>query len=269
MSIITRKELEKEQRRRDILNAAEKLFFSKGYDNVSLNEIAKEVKLGRSTLYLYFENKEELFFAIVLRGAQVLHGIVLRESNEAKSSYEKLAAFRDAYYEFSKEYSDYLKAYNYLFSGRFDLANIKRTEYRKGPFADSKLYHDYKKKYEEMYMKMLESSNDDTTINPNIFSPKFTVSEYLNEILILRREMLDILCNAIEQGKKEGIVRPDVNSVEVTVLQTLIANGLDNLPPDLQELLESHDISHEQFLKDVGDFLGYMISSSSIIKKND
>ena len=107
MSIIARKELEKEQRRKDILDAAEKLFFSKGYDNVSLNEIAKEVKLGRSTLYLYFENKEELFFAIVLRGAQILHRIVLRESKKAKTSYEKLAAFRDAYYEFSKEYHEF------------------------------------------------------------------------------------------------------------------------------------------------------------------
>ena len=260
MSIITRKELEKEQRRRDILNAAEKLFFSKGYDNVSLNEIAKEVKLGRSTLYLYFENKEELFFAIVLRGAQILYGIVLRGSKKAKTSYEKLAAFRDAYYEFSKKFPDYLKAYNYLFSGRFDLANIKQTEYRRGPFADSKFYYEYKKKFDEIYMKWLESSDDNIIINSNLLTPKFTVSEYLNEILILRHEMLNIISNAIEQGKNEGIVRPDVNSVEVTVLQTLIANSLDNLPLDLQELLESQNISHEQFLKDVGDFLGYMIS---------
>jgi len=269
MSIITRKELEKEQRRRDILNAAEKLFFSKGYDNVSLNEIAKEVKLGRSTLYLYFENKEELFFAIVLRGAQILHGIVLRESKKAKTSYEKLAAFRDAYYEFSKEYPDYLKVYNYLFSGRFDLVNIEQTEYRTGPMADSKLYHEYKKKFEELYMNLLESSDDNVTFNSHLLTPKFTVSEYLNEILILRREMLNIICNSIEQGKNEGIVRPDVNSVEVTVLQTLIANSIDNVPPDLQELLESQNISHEQFLRDVGDFLGYMISNWGNIKKNE
>ncbi len=258
MSNAGRRELEKEQRRRDILNAAEKLFFSKGYDNVSLNEIAKEVQLGRSTLYLYFENKEELFFAIVLRGAQILNKLVLKESEKAKTSYEKLAAFRDAYYKFSKGYPDYLKAYNYLLSGRFDLANIEHTEYKWLPGSESKLYPEYKKKFEEIYIKKLEQGNIS-----NFPIPKFTVSEYLNEILILRREMLNILCNAVEQGKNEGIVRPDVNSVEVTVLQTLIANSLDNLTPDLQELLESQNISHEQFLKDVGDFLGYMISNRS------
>lgn len=256
MSNVGRRELEKEQRRRDILNAAEKLFFSKGYDNVSLNEIAKEVRLGRSTLYLYFENKEELFFAIVLRGAQLLHEIVMNESKKTKTSLEKLAAFRTAYYEFAQKYPDYLKAYNYLLSGRFDLASIEYKEYKWLPGSDSKLYPEYKKKFEKIYMKKLEQGNI-----PNFPIPKFTVSEYLNEILFLRREMLDILCNAIEQGKKEGIVRPDVNSVEVTVLQTLIANSIDNLPPDLQELLESQKISQDKFLMDVGDFLGYMISN--------
>ena len=265
MSIAARKELEKEKRRNDILNAAEKLFFSNGYENVSLKDIAREVKLGRSTLYLYFENKEELFFAIVLRGAQILHGIVLKKSEKAKTGFEKLAAFRDAYYEFSKEYPDYFGVYNYLMSGRFDLANIKQTEYRTGPFADSKLYHEYKEKFEEIYMRMLE--HDDVTFNPNVLSPKFTVREYLNEIISLRREMLNILCNAIDQGKREGIVRSDINSVEVTVLQTLIANSIDNLPPDLQDLLKSQNISHDQFLRDVGDFLGYMISNREKSKK--
>ena len=263
MSLIARKELEKEQRRNDILNAAEKLFFSKGYENVSLKDIAKEVKLGRSTLYLYFENKEELFFAIVLRGAQILYGIVLRESKKARTSFEKLAAFRDAYYEFSKEYSDYLKAYNYLISGRFDLANIGPAEHRPEFFADSKLYYEYKKKFDKIYLKTLEEGN---VVNYPL--PKFTASQYLNEILILRREMLDIFRSAVEQGKKEGIVRPDVNSVEVTVLQTLIANSIDNLPPDLKDLLESQNISREEFLSDVGDLMGNMISNRKNINND-
>jgi TetR/AcrR family transcriptional regulator len=103
-------------------------------------------------------------------------------------------------------------------------------------------------------------------IVPDFPIPKFTVSEYLNEILILRREMLNIICDAIEQGKKEGTVRPDINSVEVTVLQTLIANSIDNLPPDLQDLLESQGINHDKFLKDVGEFLGYMITNRNIRK---
>jgi TetR/AcrR family transcriptional regulator len=73
--------------------------------------------------------------------------------------------------------------------------------------------------------------------------------------------MLNILCKAIEQGKSEGTIRPDVNSAEATVLLTLIANSIDNLPPDLKLLLESQNIGHEQFLMDVGQFIGYMVSN--------
>lgn len=256
MSLIARKELEKEQRRKDILNAAEKLFFSKGYENVSLKDIAKEVKLGRSTIYLYFENKEELFFAVVLRGTRILNTMIKEETKKAENSFEKLAAFRSAYYKFAKEYSDYLRAYNYLLSGRFDLASIEPAEYKIFPSSDSKLYPEYKKKFEKIYIKNLEKG-----IVPDFPIPKFTVSEYLNEIHILRREMLDIFRGAVEQGKKEGIIRHDVNSVEVTVLQTLIANSIDNLPPDLKELLESQNISQEEFLRDVGELMGHMVSN--------
>jgi len=65
MTVAERKHREKAQRREDILNAAEKLFFSRGYDNVLMDEIANEVDLTKATLYLYFNDKESLFFFLV------------------------------------------------------------------------------------------------------------------------------------------------------------------------------------------------------------
>jgi len=259
MSLVARSELEKEKRRRDILNAAEKLFFSKGYENVSLKDISKEVKFSRSTIYLYFENKEELFFAIVLRGIQILNIMIKEEVKKVKTGFKKLEAFRKAYYEFAKEFSDYLQAYNYLLSGRFDLANIEPAEYKIEAFAHSKLYDEYKKRFEELYIKKLEHSNGNIT--PSLLTPKFTASEYLNEITILRHELLDILCSSIEQGKKEGTIKPDVNSVEVTVLLTLITTNIDNMPNDLKNLLKSQGINHNKFLVDVNDFIDNIIGN--------
>ena len=49
MSITDRREREKKQRQHDIINAAEKLFFSKGYDEVSMKDIALEVELFDSS----------------------------------------------------------------------------------------------------------------------------------------------------------------------------------------------------------------------------
>lgn len=259
MSLIARSELDKEKRRNDILNAAEKLFFSKGYENVSMKDISKEVKFSRSTIYLYFENKEELFFAIVLRGIRILNPMIKERVKKAKTGFTKVIAFRNGYYKFSKEYSDYLNVYNYLLSGRFDLENIEPGEYKIESFAHSKLYDEYKKKYEDLYIKRVQDTDGDFTGTPSHMIPKFTVSEYLNEITILRHEILDILSKSIEQGKKEGSIKPDINSVELTVLMTLITSNIDNMPKDLKILLKSQGISYNKFLEDVDHFIDNMI----------
>ena len=60
-----------EQRQNDIIDAARKLLIDRDFDEVSMDEIAREVGLGKSTLYLYFKNKESLYFAIVLRGIRI------------------------------------------------------------------------------------------------------------------------------------------------------------------------------------------------------
>ena len=64
------REQKKEQRRKYILNVAEKLFFMKGYNDVSMNDIAREAGLNKSVIYRYFKNKESLYFAIVLNFCQ-------------------------------------------------------------------------------------------------------------------------------------------------------------------------------------------------------
>jgi AcrR family transcriptional regulator len=43
MSVAERKEREKQQRRNDIIDAAEKRFFEKGFDGVSMDEIARDL----------------------------------------------------------------------------------------------------------------------------------------------------------------------------------------------------------------------------------
>lgn len=121
MSIADRRGREKEQRRSDIINAAEKLFFSRGYDDVSMDDIADEVELNKATLYLYFKNKESLFFAIVLRGAAILNSMVYDGIKNCNTGIEILDAIAIAYFEFVKKYPDYNRAYLYFRSGRFGI----------------------------------------------------------------------------------------------------------------------------------------------------
>jgi AcrR family transcriptional regulator len=55
---------DKDMRREQILEAATRLFVDKGFENSSVDEIAKEAGLSKGTIYWYFKSKFEILFAI-------------------------------------------------------------------------------------------------------------------------------------------------------------------------------------------------------------
>ena len=109
MSLGKWKEREKEQRRNDIIESARKFFADRDFDEVSMDEIAKDIGLGKSTLYLYFKNKEALFFAIELRGIQIWFEMVKQEVKKGETGLEKLRLYINATREFSKKYPNCLR----------------------------------------------------------------------------------------------------------------------------------------------------------------
>ena len=67
MGIEERREREKKMRRRQIMDAAKKVFASKGFGGATMENIAEEAEFSPATLYLYFKNKDELFASLNLR----------------------------------------------------------------------------------------------------------------------------------------------------------------------------------------------------------
>ena len=53
-----------------ILDAAEDVFYDKGYSNTTLNEIAEAASVTRGAIYWHFKNKEDLFEAMCSRVRQ-------------------------------------------------------------------------------------------------------------------------------------------------------------------------------------------------------
>ena len=52
-------------KRRQIVEGAQRVFLAQGFDAASMGEIARAAGVSKGTLYVYFENKEQLFQAIV------------------------------------------------------------------------------------------------------------------------------------------------------------------------------------------------------------
>jgi len=166
MGIPDRRQREKEQRKTEIIDAAERLFFSRQYDDVSMDEIANEVELNKATLYLYFKNKEALFAAIVLRGIRILKEKYTECMEKQVPGVVKVALLGQAYYRFSQEYPDYLRLIKFYGTERFSKENPCTAEIGKGYGTCRMILRD-----------AVQEGIDDGTIRPDL--DPWLVSMYL------------------------------------------------------------------------------------------
>ncbi|MBY9084066.1 TetR/AcrR family transcriptional regulator, partial [Paenibacillus sp. HN-1] len=123
---------EKQTREEDILNAAEKIFADVGYSGASMEEIAKEAQFTRKTVYQYFADKEDLYFAVVLRGFQRLLGYFHEEIGNGSTGFEKLQLLGSAYYRFYQDFPRTFELMNYVGYVKSKKENsIKQQEFNK------------------------------------------------------------------------------------------------------------------------------------------
>jgi len=55
-------------RRAEILDVAERLFAEGRFHEVTMDDVAREAKVGKGTIYRYFSDKDALFFQTLMRG---------------------------------------------------------------------------------------------------------------------------------------------------------------------------------------------------------
>ena len=72
MGVEERKEREKQARREAIMESAREIFFAKGFNAATMDEIAHKAELSKGALYLYFAGKEELYVSVMSEGLSIL-----------------------------------------------------------------------------------------------------------------------------------------------------------------------------------------------------
>ncbi len=142
MGTAERRKREREQRKNEITDAAERLFFSRSYEAVSMDDIARELELNKATIYLYFENKEALFATVVLRGVQILTEKFTECMEKPAPGIVRVGLMGQAYYRFSAEYPDYLRLIHFYGSERFSRENPYTAEIGKGYGTCRRILHD-------------------------------------------------------------------------------------------------------------------------------
>jgi len=112
MESLNSKDKRRNMNKADIIDAAERLFFSKGYNSSTMDEVAKEAGFTKKTLYSYFTSKEQIYEKITERGYLILNNLFLEALEKEKNSSEilKIRAMGYSFLKFERNYSGYFKA---------------------------------------------------------------------------------------------------------------------------------------------------------------
>src|SRR6202020_2231622 len=97
LSARTRSEIRTERVTNRLLDAASKFFMERGFEATSMGQIARYARASKETFYRHFPGKEDLFRAVVIRGAKSvaaeLSAVLLTHETPEKA----LAAFGELF----------------------------------------------------------------------------------------------------------------------------------------------------------------------------
>ncbi len=101
--------VDKEQRRREILETAITVFGKKGYRNTKASDLAEAAGIGKGTLYEYFRSKEEIFagaFHLYFEHYErELQNVLTRESDPERQMHLLIKASFEMFLQGSSEFA--------------------------------------------------------------------------------------------------------------------------------------------------------------------
>ncbi len=121
---------------KQILKAAEELFAAGRYHEVTLDEICHRAGVGKGTVYRYFEDKEDLFWQVILSGLDELVASVKQVGAEEEDPGEGLRRLVAAIADF--------------FTRRGSLFGLMWSEQLRGSRRKKKIWKQWRKKDEEV-----------------------------------------------------------------------------------------------------------------------
>ena len=99
-----RRQQQKTELRRALLDAASELFLEAGLEGFSLRQVAERVGYSATTVYLYFENKDDLLFAVSLDGFEQFGQALQKAYESTPDPIDRIGAIGRAYITFGVQH---------------------------------------------------------------------------------------------------------------------------------------------------------------------
>ena len=125
----------KEEVRRKIIISAGQIFSRYGFKKTSMDEIAKALSMGKSSVYYYFDSKEDIFEAVVFSEANTLRSELTKAIKAVESPIDKLKSYVFVRMKSFEKLSNY---YNAIFDknlNHFEFIETIREKYDREELA--------------------------------------------------------------------------------------------------------------------------------------
>lgn len=106
-----------EEKRKRVLDAATDEFANYGFENTSIQQIAKRAEISVGSVYKYFENKDELFAMVVKENLTLLEELLLHHSSSGEDVIVKAEKVLKELLKFSKKHPQLIKLYCAITTG--------------------------------------------------------------------------------------------------------------------------------------------------------
>jgi len=102
--IAERRQEEKDRRRTEILDAAEAVAASEGFDALTMDQVARRARISRALLYVYFQDRDDLHFGLCERALALLQSRFEAAAARRGTGLQKIVAIGRAYVAFAAEF---------------------------------------------------------------------------------------------------------------------------------------------------------------------
>lgn len=126
MHMKTKRQIVSEFRRKEIVDAARSVFARKGFANGIMDDVAKEAKVAKGTLYLYFRSKTEIYRAVLGHDMELLKKETVERIEAAHGLREKIRAFVLTRLEYSEQRREFFE----IMDAHGGSLSLSRRQYR-------------------------------------------------------------------------------------------------------------------------------------------
>jgi AcrR family transcriptional regulator len=181
----------------EILRAAAERFARYGFQKTTLEEIASDLNKVKSSVYYYFDNKEDIFKAVIEQELDKF-ALMLRENvNKAESAKEKLYAFINSHLLLFEKLTRGYSTIKDMYFSKHDIIQATR------------------KKYDENEITLIE-----TILKDGAASKDFSVENIKNTALFI--------LTAIKGAEQEYLSQKTFKNMKTVseIMASVIVNGI-------------------------------------------